>query len=162
MIPALSRMTVIVLMLSSLVFGLACTSSGGGGTEPEAAAQASAAPGELVVANAWIDPSDDGSGGSAYFVLQNRGQTSRTLIAARSTRCEHVSIRRVVIDEGMVSSTELPSLDVPAGGAVAFVARGLFLQLDCADRLDDEEAVPITLELTGGGRVSFEAEQRTP
>lgn len=144
-------------IFSSLALMLACASSTGEGNAP-----AAAAPSELMVANAWIDPADDGSEGSAYFVIQNRGQTTRTLVAARSTRCERVSIQRVVVDEGVVTSAELSSLDVPAGGAVAFVPRGLFLQLECSEPLESEESVPITLELAGGGSVSFEAEQRTP
>jgi len=150
------------LMLSSLAFTLACTSPDGGGARGEAAAEASLAPDELVVANAWVDVADDGLEASVYFVIQNRGRTTRTLVGARSAGCERGSIRRVVIDEGRMTSTGLSSLDVPAGGAVAFVPRGLFLQLECSDPLEDEGSVPITLELASGGSVSFEAEQRTP
>ena len=152
------------LLSSGLAFCLSCASSTDGGVPPSGSPSPSDAGvlNELLVANAWIDLTGDESAVSGYFVMQNRGPDSRALVAARSDLCGRVSIRRVVVDAGRWSSTELSSLDVPAGGAVAFVPRGLFLQLDCRDHLTDAESVPITLEFAQGGTVSFDAELRSP
>lgn len=162
MTRSLLRLAACIVMLSAPCLVSGCASPTGSGQSTEPTPPAAGDPSELVVGNAWIAMADEGSDPSLYFVIQNRGQTSRTLTGARSTRCESISIRQVVVDDGLVTSKRLREMEIPAGGAVAFVPRGLFLRLEAAELFEVGEEVPITLELTDGGSVSFEAEVRDP
>jgi copper(I)-binding protein len=112
---------------------------------------------DLKIANGWVDQPIYKEAPPAYFVIQNRGSESRTIVAATSPRCESISIRRATIEEGQMSSVAMKEMQVPAGGAVAFVPRGLFLMLIEPEEFEVGETVPIELEFADGEKVTFDA-----
>lgn len=96
---------------------------------------------------------------SAYFVLRNGGETTRTIVGASCACAESISIRRTAVnEEGQWSSEGMPGgMPVPAGGDVAFAPRGLFLRLMSARALAEGDTVEIVLEFADGEKVPFEA-----
>ena len=117
----------------------------------------SAAASDLEVANGWISLPILDEDPPLYFVIQNRGAETRTIVGASSPACEAISIRRAMVKDGQMASEGLDEMAIPAGGAVAFVPRGLFLRLSGTKKLAEGEAVPIELELANGEKLGFEA-----
>ena len=117
----------------------------------------SAAASDLNVGNAWISLPILDEDPHVYFAIQNRGDQPRKIVGGSSARCEKVEIHRAVLKDGVMASEVLDEMEIPAGGAVAFAPRGLFLLLVDADRLTEDESVPIELELADGEKLQIEA-----
>jgi copper(I)-binding protein len=115
---------------------------------------------DLTIANGWVSQPIYNEDPPGYFVIQNRGKKVRTIVGATSPRCERISIRRAVLRDGQMASDELDEMQVPAGGAVAFAPRGLFLRLMSTEDLEVDEIVPIELEFADGEKVAFDAKVR--
>jgi len=115
---------------------------------------------DLTIANGWVSEPIYDEDPPAYFVIQNRGSKVRTIVGATSPRCEGISIRRAVLRDGRMASDGLDEMQIPAGGAVAFAPRGLFLRLMSAEKLEVDEIVPIELEFADGEKVAFDAKVR--
>ena len=113
---------------------------------------------DLKVANGHIPLPMPREDPSVYFVVQSRSKETRTIVGAHSTRAESVEIRRTSVVDGQWDSVAMPDgMPVPAGGAVAFAPRGLFLRMSGTGQLAIGEKVPIVLELDGGEELAFEA-----
>jgi copper(I)-binding protein len=113
---------------------------------------------DLKVANGHIPLPMPREAPSVYFVIQSRSKETRTITGAHSPRAESVEVRRTSVVDGQWDSVALPEgMQVPAGGAVAFAPRGLFLRMTGTGQLAIGEKVPIVLELDGGEELPFEA-----
>jgi copper(I)-binding protein len=113
---------------------------------------------DLSVANGRIPLPMPGEDPPVYLVVQSRSQETRTIVGARSERAGSVEIRRTSVVDGQWDSEAMPEgMPVPAGGAVAFAPRGLFLRLVGVGKLEAGEKVTIVLELDGGEELAFEA-----
>jgi copper(I)-binding protein len=113
---------------------------------------------ELKVANGWISLPIFDEDPSAYFVLQSKSKKTRTIVAATSPKSEGVSIRRTAVIDGQWGSAAMPEgMPVPAGGAVAFLPRGLFLRLMSAEPMAVGDSIKIVLEFADGEKLPFEA-----
>jgi len=116
-----------------------------------------AAASDLKVANARATVPDPYENATAYFIIQNKGSEPRTIVGGTCTGCDWVEIHRAVLKNGMMDSEKVDEMTVPAGGAVAFVPRGLSLELVGLEKIADGEKVKIELELKSGEKVEFEA-----
>jgi copper(I)-binding protein len=115
---------------------------------------------DLVVANAWTTIPAPHENPSAYFVIQNKGAKPRTIVGASSSRCDWIEIQRAVVKDGVMDSEKLEKMEIPAGGAVAFVPRGLSLSLVGLPTLAAGDSVPIELEFADGEKLEIEAVAR--
>jgi copper(I)-binding protein len=115
---------------------------------------------DLVVANAWATIPAPHENPSAYFVIQNKGAKPRTIVGASSSRCDWIEIQRAVVKDGVMDSEKLEKMEIPAGGAVAFVPRGLSLSLVGLAALAAGDPVPIELEFADGEKLEIEAVAR--
>ena len=112
---------------------------------------------DLKVSNGWLSQPILDEDPPAYFVVQNSAAESRTLIGAASPVCESISIRRAVVSGGSESSEKVAEMEIPAGGTVAFVPRGMFLRLTSPEKLEVGQIVPIELEFSNGDKITFDA-----
>ena len=118
---------------------------------------ASATASDLKVANAWVNMPIFDEPAPGYFVIQNRGDKPRKLVGGSSPRCEKIEIHRAVVKDGAMTSEALNEWDIPAGGAVAFIPRGLFLMLIGSKDLSEGEKIQIELEFADGEKLGIEA-----
>ncbi len=118
---------------------------------------ASATASDLKVANAWVNMPIFDEPAPGYFVIQNRGDKPRKLVGGSSPRCEKIEIHRAVVKDGAMTSEALDEWDIPAGGAVAFIPRGLFLMLVGSKDLSEGEKIQIELEFADGEKLGIEA-----
>ncbi len=113
---------------------------------------------ELRVANGRIPLPEGAEDPSVHFAIQSRSKETRTLVGASSPRATAVSIRRTAVVDGQWDSVAMPDgMPIPAGGAVAFAPRGLFLRMTGAERFMAGEKVEIVLEFANGEKLRFEA-----
>ena len=112
---------------------------------------------DLKVANAWASLPEAWENASAYFVIQNKGKKVRTIVGARCEGCDYVEILRAVLKDGAMDSEKLEKMEIPAGGSVAFVPRGLSLHLVGLSSLEAGETLKIELEFADGEKLEIEA-----
>lgn len=112
---------------------------------------------DLKVANAWASLPQPWQNSSAYFVIQNNSAKVRTIVGASSSRCDFIEILRAVLKDGMMDSEKLDKMEIPAGGAVAFVPRGLYLNLVGLGSLAVGEPITIELAFADGEKLEIEA-----
>ncbi len=62
----------------------------------------------------------------------------------------------------MMGSEKMDEMQIPAGGAVAFVPRGLFMSLIGLGSLEVGAKLPIELEFKNGEKLEIEATVRQP
>jgi copper(I)-binding protein len=117
----------------------------------------SAAASDLHVGNPWIDLPIFDEDPPGYLAIQNQGNKPRKIVGGSSPRCETIEIHRAALKDGVMGSEKLDEIEIPAGGAVAFAPRGLFLLLVGAEKLEEDEQVSIELEFADGETLGFEA-----
>ena len=139
MIRSIARIPFLLSLLALLLLPIAATAS------------------DLVVANAWVSVPQPWENSSAYFVIQNNGAKPMTIVGASSSRCDWIEILRAVLKDGVMDSEKLDQMEIPAGGAVAFVPRGLSLNLVGLGSLTAGESVTIELEFADGEKLEIEA-----
>ncbi len=112
---------------------------------------------DLKVVNAWATLPESWENSSAYFVIQSKSSKTRTIVGVSGSCCDFIEILRAVLKDGAMDSEKLDKMDIPAGGAVAFVPRGLYLNLAGLESLEAGETVTIELEFADGEKLEFDA-----
>jgi periplasmic copper chaperone A len=115
---------------------------------------------DLKAANAWVNMPILDEAPPAYFVIQNRGTSVRKIVGGTCTGCQSIEIHRAVLKDGAMVSEVLPEWEIPAGGAVAFAPRGIFLALVGVKDLNEGDKISISIELEDGEKVEFDADVR--
>jgi len=142
--PAAARVAGATLLSLALAFGVAAPSL--------------AEDSELRIANGRIPLPEGSEDPSVHFAIQSRAKETRTIVGASSPRAVSVSIRRTAVVDGQWDSVAMPDgMPIPAGGAVAFAPRGLFLRMVGAEKFKAGEKVEIVLEFANGEKLGFEA-----
>jgi len=113
--------------------------------------------GDLQIGNPWVRLPILDEAPAIYFAVANRRDAPRKIVGASSPRCDRIEIHRAAVQDGVMGSVELDEMEIPAGGAVAFAPRGLFLKMIESHPLSEGETVSVELELDDGEKVSFEA-----
>ena len=112
---------------------------------------------DLEVENPWISIPAPYENPSLYFLIQNRDSKNRTIIGGGCEGCDWLEIRRVVFKDGVMGSEKMEAMEIPAGGAVAFVPRGLFISLVGLGSVERGAKMPIQLEFENGEKLEIEA-----
>ena len=113
-----------------------------------AAAQTPAA----SVAHAWFRALPSGLPAGGYFTLHNDGAAPLTLTGATSPACGMVMLHRSDTSSGMAEMRDVSTLDVPAGGTIAFAPGGLHLMcMQPGPAMTPGGSVKVTLTFQGGG-----------
>jgi copper(I)-binding protein len=105
---------------------------------------------DLKVANAWVSIPESYEIPPAYFLIQNRDSKNRTIVGGRCERCGWIEIQHVVFKDGGLGSATMETMEIPAGGAVAFVPRGLFISLIGLGPVERGTNFPLEIEFKSG------------
>jgi copper(I)-binding protein len=117
---------------------------------------------DFKIANAWVSLPAPYENPSAYLIIQNRDSKIRTITGGGCAGCDWIEIRRVAVNDGVMGSEKLETMAIPAGGAVAFVPRGLYLSLVGLSGLEAGSQLPIELEFANGEKITVEASVGDP
>ncbi|HWK51284.1 MAG TPA: copper chaperone PCu(A)C [Steroidobacter sp.] len=112
----------------------------------------------VTIERAWARATPPGLViGAAYAVITNRGAADR-LLAVETSASKRVEIHSTKDVEGRMQMRQLATLDLPAGGAVAFEPGGLHLMLvDLQQPLQAGTTLSLTFVFEKAGRVTIEA-----
>ncbi|HEY5048756.1 MAG TPA: copper chaperone PCu(A)C [Rhizomicrobium sp.] len=81
---------------------------------------------QVKVSNAWFRALPSGLPAGGYFSLHNEGAEVR-LTGARSAACGMLMLHKSAVASGMAEMMAVASVDVPAGGDIAFSPGGYHL-----------------------------------
>ncbi|MCQ4347215.1 copper chaperone PCu(A)C [Pseudomonas stutzeri] len=99
--------------------------------------------------------------GAAYFTLHNQGDADR-LVAASTPRAGHSELHAHLHQDGLMKMVQIPAVEIPAKGAVAFQPGGNHVMLfGLAQPLKAGERFPLTLEFEKAGKVEVQVEVRS-
>jgi copper(I)-binding protein len=116
---------------------------------------------DFKVANARVTAPVSWENPSVYFVIQNPDSKARTIVGGSCEGCDWIEIHRTVFEDGVMTSEKLEEMAIPAGGALAFAPRGLFLSLIGLTEIKgaDEGGAKFSIELefADGEKLEIEA-----
>lgn len=117
----------------------------------------------LTVSGAWIRHLPAGVPAGGYFSVQNLGKQPIALVGATSPDYGMVMIHKTVEEGGVSKMVAVNKIVLPAGGKVTFRPGGYHLMLMHAKHdIAVGSKVPVTLEFSGGQRVTVVFEVRGP
>jgi hypothetical protein len=98
---------------------------------------------------------------AAYFTLSNKGKQDMTIVGAASPLCNVAEIHATMEKQGMTRMKHHKQVELSAGQSLTFRPGGMHLMLvGLKKRLKAGDQVPITLQLSDGRQLEFEAEVR--
>ena len=107
--------------------------------------------GEVTVDKAWFRAMPANLPAAGYFTIHNAGASKVTLIGASSGACGMLMLHKSSTGSGISSMSDVESLDVPAGGAIAFAPNGFHLMcMDPTPAMKHGTTVTVTLKFAGG------------
>lgn len=115
------------------------------------AAAALAATDGLTISNPWIRYIGPKTPAAGYFTLTNNDSHEATLTGASSPDCGQLMLHRSIMSNGMASMQTVPSVPVPAHGAVTFSPGGYHLMcVSPSSSMKPGPSVPVTLRFQDG------------
>jgi len=118
------------------------------------AAAAPAAPAALAVGDAWFRALPGAQPAGGYFTLRNTGSKAVTLTGAQSPACGALMMHKSENKGGMAGMDMVTSLDVPAGGRIAFAPGGYHLMcMDSKPEMKPGGSVKVMLQFQDGSQL---------
>lgn len=100
---------------------------------------------------------------SAYFSIENRSDSERYIVSAKSEIAERVELHKHIMSGDMMRMEQQAKVTIPAGEKVIFEPGGLHLMFfGLAHPLQKEQPVNIQLQMEDGEIVSFSALPQEP
>jgi periplasmic copper chaperone A len=125
------------------------------------AAPAQATPHALTVENAWLRVTPGADVAAAYMTLHNRSARSVVVIGVQSALARQAMIHESRIEGGQSTMRPHGRLVVPAGASVRLEPGALHVMLHMLARVPAVgEALPLVLQLEGGGTLTVSARVR--
>ena len=124
--------------------------------------------GPLTIASPWsMELPPNAPTIAAYFVISNAGPDADRLIGVDSPIAGAAQLHEHVNKDGLMKMQQVPTVDIPAGGAVTFAPMAYHVMLlDLKDRstLTDGQTFPLTLhfEKTGDVTVQVMVQKQAP
>jgi len=126
------------------------------------------AKGHLAIAHPWsMELPPNAPTVAAYFVISNAGPDADRLIGVDSPIAGAAQLHEHVNKDGLMKMQQVPTVDIPAGGAVTFAPMAyhvMLLNLKDRSTLTDGQTFPLTLhfEKTGDVTVQVMVQKQAP
>lgn len=135
----------------------------GSAADAERAATSRAPTSHLSVRDAWARTADSGATGAVYFVIENAGAVSDTLVAVRSADAEESGLHVSMEHAGMMHMASLRTLPVPANDSVMFRPMGVHVMLTrLRHPLVEGHTTTLELDFVSGQSIAVRAGVRHP
>jgi copper(I)-binding protein len=109
----------------------------------------------VTVVNGWFRALPAGLPSGGYFMIENAGEHDAVLTAASSAACGMLMLHKSENNNGMASMMDMPSVAVPAGGAVSFKPGGYHLMcMQPTAAMKPGVSVPVTLQFADGSKMT--------
>ena len=117
----------------------------------------------IGVSEAWIRHLPGGAPAGGYLTLENQSEKAVALVGASSPEYGMVMIHKTVEEGGTAKMVPVNKVDIAAGGKVVFRPGGYHLMLMHVKRnIEVGSSIPITLEFSGGQKVTAQFRVRGP
>ena len=115
---------------------------------------------DIQIVSPWSRATPGGAKvGVGFMEIRNRGAQTDRIVGATTPVAGKVEMHVTAMDGGVARMREVPSFDIPAGGAVELKPGGGHLMLmDLARPLKVGERVPLTLRFERAGERTVEME----
>jgi hypothetical protein len=121
------------------------------------AVAAKPAPAAVEACEPWSRPAVGGGNGVGYMRLINRGRRPATLTRVESPLARRVEMHRSSMQNGVMSMSSEPRIDIPAGGTVAFAPGAYHLMFIGLKRgLKPGDRLPAILLFAGGRKLKVD------
>jgi copper(I)-binding protein len=111
--------------------------------------------GNVSVLEGWFRALPNNLPAGGYFTVQNTGEHDAVLMAASSPACGMLMLHMSETTNGMASMMDMPSVAVPAGGAVSFKPGGYHLMcMSPTAAMKPGASVPVTLQFADGSKLN--------
>ena len=116
--------------------------------------------GELTIDHPWSrELPPNAPAGAAYFTLKNQGASADRLIGASTSRAQKSELHTHVHQDGLMKMQQIPAVEIPAKGEVAFQPGGNHVMLfGLSQPLKAGEQFPLTLEFEKAGKVEVQVQ----
>lgn len=116
--------------------------------------------GGIEVSDAWArSPMEDV--GAVYFTVSNAGDAADALVAVAVEVAQRAEIHETVMEGGEAQMQPVGSVEIPAGGEMAFEPGGYHVMLfDLVEPLVEGDTISLTLTFEEAGEVQVDAEVR--
>ncbi len=108
---------------------------------------------EIIVSGEWARPIlIEGRPGSAYFHIENKGDTVDKLVSVTSSVSPRVEIHEHTMKDGVMKMSQVPSIDIPASGTVELKPGGyhiMIFETSTKYELGDEIDLNLNFEKAG-------------
>lgn len=84
---------------------------------------------KLKIHDPWIRPAAEGSNTALFFVVENSGTNTDTLLMAKSALSEVVEVHEMYKKGDMMGMREVPFVAIPANSKVVFKPRDIHVML---------------------------------
>lgn len=119
--------------------------------------------GDVTVSGAWIRHLPAGVPAGGFFTAQNHGKQATALVGASSPDYMMVMMHKTVEQGGVSKMMAVDKVELPAGGEVSFHPGGYHLMfMHARHEIRVGSKVPVTLEFSGGEKVTAQFEVRGP
>ncbi|WNM27476.1 copper chaperone PCu(A)C [Demequina capsici] len=150
------KKSLIALIATAALALTACSTSTS--TSTDAGGDTGTSP-AVTVTDAWVKAVDDGMTG-AFGIVTNETDADVTIVSAATDAAAMVQLHETVVDAS--GATAMQEVDggftIPAGGTLTLEPGGNHLMLmDVADPLQPGDQVTVTLTLSDGSTVPFDA-----
>lgn len=129
---------------------------------PAETARAVEAAGGIRVLDAWAQETPTGARvAGVYLVIANAGDTPDQLVAAESSRAEHVDLHEMRMDGNLAVMRAVRAVELPAHAVALMAPGGMHVMLNEIDApLAAGQSVPLTLRFAHAGELTLEAPVR--
>jgi periplasmic copper chaperone A len=116
----------------------------------------------ITISNAWARPGFEGGNSAVYFVIENSGDQSDSLLSATATVAAFVELHESKMDSnGMMKMQKQDRVNAPGKDQIAFQPGGLHVMLiNLTQELNVGDRFNLTLTFEGAGQVPVDVEVR--
>jgi len=116
----------------------------------------------VTISNAWARPGFEGGNSAVYFVIENSGDQSDSLLSATATVAAFVELHESKMDSnGMMKMQKQDRVNAPGKDQIAFQPGGLHVMLiNLTQELNVGDRFNLTLTFEGAGQVPVDVEVR--
>ncbi len=118
--------------------------------------------GDIRVLDAYAQETPTGAHvAGVYLVIANAGDTPDQLVAAESSRAEHVDLHEMRMDGNLAVMRAVHAVELPAHAVALMAPGGMHVMLNEIDApLAAGQSVPLTLRFAHAGELTLEAPVR--
>lgn len=120
---------------------------------------------QIKIENSWARPSSGADmNGAIYLHITNDGNEADTLLSADSPSAQAAEVHESMVDDkGVMRMEPRESIEIPAGGEVAFQPGGLHIMLvELKQPLSVDDEVQLTLRFEKAGEIQLRVKVREP